>query len=129
MKRALIGLMAAVLSCSASCAQQRLPGDSRCLAHEQCQELTIAFLHFEGERVDFLIDGTAVFSGVLETEDDSTGLSKSVRLSAESGSTMQLVIDGMVVHQEALLGSTRTLYAVRSAPYVHQADHPEPLLD
>ncbi|MDO9586337.1 MAG: hypothetical protein Q8R45_01520 [Brevundimonas sp.] len=128
MKRALIGLSAAVLSCVASCAEQP-PSDSLCPAHEQCQELTIAFLDFGGERVDLLIDGAPVFSGVLQTDDPSTGLSKSVRLSAASGSPMELAIDGVVVRQEALLVSTRTVYAFRRTPYIRQADHPAPLLD
>ena len=129
MKRAFIGLSAVVLSCVPSCAEQPPPSDSRCPAHEQCQELTVAFLDFGGERVDFLIDGASVFSGVLQTDDPSTGLSKSVRLSTASGSPMELVIDGVVVRQEALLVSTRTVYVVRRTPYIRQADHPVPLLD
>jgi len=121
MTRSLIAIAAALTCCVASCAT-RPPflGDGTIL---------VAFSHFEGQQVRLLVDDAVVFNGILTTEDESTGISNVIKISAPAGSTVTVAIDGTRVEAERLASSTQSIVVSWRPPYIHQSDSPDLLLD
>lgn len=130
MRGIVIAASVALLLLSSGCAlgPQAAARQARCAPPNTCHNIVVAFVHFEGQRVQFLVDEFPVFDGVLTTEDDSTGISEIIDLRASGGSRITLLIDGKRVETETLASSTRSLYVHWNEPYIDQSDSPEPEL-
>ena len=73
-------------------------------AEEAEHQVTVAFLHFDGESVIFELDGETVFDRVLTTQDHSVGLSHVETLALKMDSTIKWTVDGQKYEQQLEIG-------------------------
>lgn len=131
MRSALLAAFVTLLCLSSGCAviPQAAAEHARCASPTACHDIIVAFVHFEGQRVQLLVNEFPVFDGLLTTEDHSTGISEVINLRAPGGSQITLVMDGKRVESEVLASSTRSIAALWVEPYIHQSDTPDLMLD